>query len=94
MRHLMTILALFVMVCAVVSIAAPSLPSLYPVSDQPRSEREYHQALLNVQASLAASDEVTFTRTGRMDKQIIRYSADLDEASTEQDHTDQAHGPG
>lgn len=83
MRRLITSLTLLVAVCAVVSVGVLMPPSLCPASDGPRSQREYRQALRNVQANLAASDEAVFTRTGRMDKQPMRYFSNPIESFTE-----------
>lgn len=87
---------------AVLALAACSsligLVSGYPAScsamDGPRSERQYRMALTDAQARIEAQvlaqERQMFTRTGRMDRQDIRYGGCRTRSIAEQDTTPQA----
>ncbi len=68
-----------------------SRPADCPAAQGPRSQQEYRQALADAQRRYLAQAEHLFTRTGRMDRQDIRYDAIANPIMSEQDISDQAH---
>lgn len=77
----------------IASVCAASLAALTlrpPLPADAVSQKLYRQALVQAEARMTAQEIARFTRSGRMDRQDIRYDINPNQGKAEQDTDTQA----
>lgn len=63
------------LLACVVGVMWIAFAAMCLAQEGPRSQKQYHLALIQAEARMTQDADRMFTRTGRMDRQEVRYNA-------------------